>query len=286
MSAESFRSEKSIFDYINIHFFLIDFYKVRKNESSSFSYEKWARQLGFKNKTILRLILQKKRNITLKSKSAFVEFFKFNQSEEEYFDALINYSQTKTASEKNLYGSLLIKLQRQNNIQNLTELKPEVIFDVYSPIILTIVNSSKAPLTVKDITKYCDLDEIKIENILTQLIGYNLISKNEKLYFSTLEAFSIKDHYGHPNLKKFYTFWLEKAQEAMNLPYDSRRFRSLQIALNQNEFEQIIDKSNEFATAVLSMSQQNSIEDRRLYLMNTMLFPVSTNNLLISKIES
>jgi len=264
----------TIFDYMSVQLFLQDVYRMQKQMSPRFSYSSWATQLGFKNKTILRLIIQNKRSITQKSLVAFKKFFNFNNLESEYFENLIAYSQAKSDLQKKIYGSALIKLQRQNMEQIQLFAESGILSDVYSPIVFTILSSSPEPMTLEHLKKYCSLDDQRIKTILIKLIEYKLVIKIENAYSTIVDTFNVPDQYAHPQLQNYYEYWLKKSTEAIKLPYDSRRFRSLQIALTQDEFNEIVKKTNDFALTLLSMTQNNSIENRKVYLMNTALFPV------------
>lgn len=264
----------SIFDYMDVHLFLKDYYDLQKIKNKKFSYATWAADLGFTNKTILRMMLQKKRTISVKSMAALVNNLNFTELEIRYFETLVHSAQAKNSTQKQAYGAALVKIQRETFTQKVLEMDSGVLFDVYGPIILTIINSADKALNISEIQSHCGLELNQIEKILSQFVSSKLIKVSGDLYSAQHSAFKIQDHHLHPNLQNYYKFWREKSSTAIALPFEIRRFRSLQIALTEDEFNQIVQKTNEFATMLLSMVQTNSIEDRKLYLLNTALFPV------------
>lgn len=271
---EETQSKISLFEYMDVHLFLQNYYKIQKTINARFSYTKWAEQLGLTNKTILRMMLQKKRSISPKSVSAFQINLNLNEFEKSYFETLVHYSQAKNSLQKQAYGSVLIKIQRQNFNQQIFSADGGILFDVYGPLVLTIINSVEKPISVYEIQQHCGLEDSKLTALLDRLTEAKMISCDSNLYFSSYSTFKIPDQFAHPDLKAFYKYWFKKASEAINLPFEVRRFRSLQIALTQDEFDEVVQHTNEFATGLLSKVQNHSMDDRKLYLLNTALFPI------------
>lgn len=266
----------SVFEYMDISLFLQSYYNQKKISDPQFTYSLWARQIGFKNKTILRMILQKKRTISTNSLAAFQTYFNFCEIERNYFEALVHYSQSKNSAVKQTYGSLLIKIQRQNFHQKIFESSGDsgLLFDVYSSILYTIISSAESPISIENIQKHCGLTQERIGSLIHKLMNFDLIVSTPDGYTTKHKSFKIADSFQNKNMKNYYKFWLEKSSEAIELPFEVRRFRSLQIALTESEFNEIVQKTNDFASQLLSHVQTNSIEDRKLYLLNTALFPV------------
>lgn len=264
----------SIFDYMNPHDFLKDFYDQQKQIDPEFSYTSWAKAIGFSNKTILRLIVYKKRRITDTSAKLITQYFNFEHTEHQYFKLLISYSECKTIHLKKQLSIELIKMQRELSVKKYQLINTEALFDVYSPVILTIINTAHAPMTAIDIQKFCPLNENKINDILGKLANLDVLTKIEDSYFRKSQSFKIPDQSQNLNLKKYYEFWLEKSAQAINAPYEQRRYRSLQLPLSQNEFEKIVSKTNEFALSLLADVENNDLTDRKIYMFNTAVFPV------------
>ncbi|MBN21710.1 MAG: hypothetical protein CL678_10525 [Bdellovibrionaceae bacterium] len=62
----------SVLQYVDVHEFLKDVYQFRKNKELDFSYLTWSKELGFKSRTFLQLVVTGKRKITDKSLSSFI----------------------------------------------------------------------------------------------------------------------------------------------------------------------------------------------------------------------
>lgn len=265
----------SIFDYMEVQHFLQDVYLFNKKRDKNFSYAFWAHKLGFSNKTLLRLILQGQRKISLTSRKAFKDFLKLEGLESEYFDALIDYSQAPSSSQKQALGTRLLQLQRRNFVQPEISAELSVVKDVYGPLLLTLISSTEEPFTLQDLQIQLGLEKERLILILKSLEQDGLIQSQDTKFVATHATFKVADTPGHQALRNYYQHWIQKSAEAIHLPFAERRFRSLQILLSEEEFADLNRSFQEFVLANLSRFQHNTTRDRRLYLLNSTLFPVT-----------
>jgi len=54
----------NIYDYVNYRDFLRDFYREKKTENPSFSYQQFARSAGFGSKSFLPHVIEGKKNLS------------------------------------------------------------------------------------------------------------------------------------------------------------------------------------------------------------------------------
>jgi len=256
------------------HEFLKDFYNYKKGINPKFSYASWAKDIGFANKTLLRMIVYKKRKLTNNTTRLITEYFNFEYDEHIYFKLLISYADCKVISLKKQISIELIKMQRELSAKNNLFLDTKLLFDVYSPVILTIINTAENALTVLDIQKLCSLSENKISEILEKLYHLNLIFKNDIGYSRKSQSFKVPDCPQNLNLKSYYEYWFSKSIQAIQSPFEQRRYRSLQLPLSQDEFNMIIKKTNEFTLSLLAEVEKNNLTERKIYMFNTALFPI------------
>ena len=267
-------SDICIFDFLDVIHFLNTFFEIKKNENPSFSQNSWAKEIGFSNKTILRLVLIRKRKITPRSMALFKKDFKFNQKQENYFDLLVAYSNANEEVQRQALSKLILKSQRENFTSENLSSDNFVLNPVYSSIILTIINSSLSALNLTEVSRHCGLAPENTRLILDDLTQAELINSSNGTYSAKMNSFKIQDEQYSQNLKQYYQHWLKKSAEAINLPFKERRFRSLQLAVNEDEFQKIVELSNEFSNQVLGYTQNNNLDDRKIYLFNTSFFPV------------
>jgi uncharacterized protein (TIGR02147 family) len=259
---------------MDVRLFLQDFYRLRKEQDPEYSYNRWASEVGFSNKTLLRLILQGKRKITIKSTSAFKNFFQFDDLEKDYFDVLVEYSQAKGGQQRKALGARLLELNRQKFAQKIVSAGGGILKDCYGPLVVTVISSSEEPISCDEVAIYLDLEADHTQVILDGLVKAGLIVAKKGLYVANQSTFKIADQFNNAELKNYYRYWLGQSVTAIDLPVAVRRFRSLKIVLSAEEYDEVVERLNEFSLTLLTRFEKNSIRDRNLYLINTAIFPV------------
>ncbi|MDG0817717.1 TIGR02147 family protein [Bdellovibrio svalbardensis] len=270
---------KSVYDYMDARLFLQDLYRFRKEVNPKFSYASWAADLGFSNKTLIRLILLGKRRISKKSLWALIKNISLSPLEAEYFEILVEYSQCRSNHEKQGLGNRLIAALRKNINQSLLHPDCGILKNVYGPLVMTLISSSSLPITVKKMAELLEQDEKIIHSIVNDLSQASLILSDGEGYIAAHAMFKINDQYGNYSLAEFYKYWFQATPKAIELPPETRRFRSLQIALSQEEFDEVVNLFNDFVANIVCRFEKNMIEERRLYMFNNAMFPVSHKSL-------
>lgn len=267
-------NKPTVFDYMNINLYLQDFYQFQKSIDSQFSYEFWSRQLGFSNKTLLRMIVMGKRRLTSDSKEKFYRVLDLNSLEKEYFDALTDYCQAQTAKQRQAMGTRLIQVQRMTFVQTEYTADSGILKSVYGPIIMTILCSAENGISSFELATLLNVEKSQIMTVLTELESMGAAVKTSDVYKANQSSFKVPELFNNQNLKDFYKFWIGKSITAIDLPVEIRRFRSLQIPLSQDEFDEVVKTINDFAMTLLSRFDKNTIDSRKLYLINSAIFPV------------
>lgn len=80
---------------------------------------------------------------------------------------------------------------------------------------------------------------------------------------------------GSDGLRKYYEHWIDRSKSSIDLPFEVRRYRSLMVALDRDEFEKLVEKINAFALELLSQHHSGEITGKDLYMLNAALFPVA-----------
>ncbi len=148
-------------------------------------------------------------------------------------------------------------------------------FDVYGPIILTLLTFKDFVPTLFSLSEFLQLNKERVEIIMKSFIEKNIISVEEGKYALNAEAFRIFDSPNFKSLIDFHRYWLDKAKDAFSLDYGLRRARSLKFALSESDFQQAVQKINDFAFSILSDFHTNDLNNKRLYMFESVLFPIS-----------
>lgn len=282
----SSNEKPSIYNFLDIIHYLDGYFKWRKNHNGKFTYSEWCKELNLGNKTTLRFILQRKRPISKATANAFKIQLGLELAEEYYFDYLLMYSQPKSEAERNAAGTKLIDIQR--HFFKADEYDANILCkDALGPVILTLIMFKDFQATEKNIAKLLNVDLAKIKNILKSYLDAQIIQIDEfGVYLIQSNSIKVSDKPNAESLKNFHRYWLNKSQESLELDFKLRRFRALNFALTEDEFNDFVERINDFALSVLSKFNNPYITGRRMYMLETVLFPTTevvseTNSLRI-----
>lgn len=268
-------TQPDLYDYLEIAQFLEDVFAFRKATEAGFSYSVWASELGLSNKTVLRFILKKERRISTKSVNLFVRNLKLSPADATYFEVLVSYSQAKSKTDKQSFGASLIKLQR-HRYQPL-EIEPnKELQSAISPVVLSLLAFKDVLGSVAELSGLLQLEDSVVADALNELEAQGIVQKDAIGLFKFDQAgFKIPDRPGDIKLRHYHEYWLGRAKLAISLDPKIRKFRALKFALNEEEFLSVLERINEFAISILSNYNPKNLENRRLYMLETLLFPVA-----------
>jgi uncharacterized protein (TIGR02147 family) len=91
-----------VFEYDQSHRFLLDSVEYLQKHSPGFSIRKWASDMGMHSHSLVVMILQKKRNLTLKQVPAFSKGLKLSTPERMYFQGLVQLDSARSPEERDL----------------------------------------------------------------------------------------------------------------------------------------------------------------------------------------
>ena len=250
------------------------YHNWRKATNIDFTYTQWCTELNLGSKTTLRFLLQRKRRIS----SAVAKALKYNLSldlnEQEYFEYLLIFSQPKSPAERTSAGAKLIQLQRRLFHQK--EFDESIAsIDAVGPIILTLLTFKDFHATELTIADFLNISLKDVYRIMQFYVDQGKVRFQNNTYSIDVDSFKVKDLPNSKSLEHFHKYWLDQSQKAFLLDFKLRRFRSLNFALSEEEFQSCLEKINDFAFSILSQHNNTHLEGRRLYMFESVLFPVS-----------
>lgn len=264
----------SVFEFLDAAQFLKSYFDYRKLLNPKFSLAAWSDEIGIGSKVTLRFILKKQRSISERTACVFKSNLKMTADEGLYFDNLIAYSQAKTVSQRQAFGSALLKFHK-NNIDQKELPSEKASHHAFGPLILTLLTFNDLKKDAVTLAHFLMIDRSEVEQIMNQLVTDGLVLKNSDHTY--LPAFS-ENKFRIPDnaaLKSYYEYWIDRSKQALALPKETRSYRSLKFALTPDEYTEAVQKLNEYALGLLSRFQSNEFSARQLYMFESALFPVS-----------
>lgn len=270
--------------YLNPNEFLSDYYHSRKKINPGFSYQAWAVELSLRNRSYLRLVILGKKRITTNFIEGFRTSTAFDTDEKNYFVLLVRYHQAVDVSEKNLALNQMNKIIRARNPIESIELESNLVARPIFVRLLTILGFDDVMTTQKNLAELLNVETDEIGELLGKLESLKLaerrIENQSEIWKATKREFKITEHIGDNGLIRFHELSLSDAQKAMNGDFQSRRCRSLILAMSNDQLEDFKQRLNDFALSTFAAYASDSYSGKRLFQINFNFHPIAAEQSL------
>lgn len=270
-----------IYEYLDYRKLLRDLYEENKKEKPFFSYRYIAQKVGFSSPGFLTNILNGKRNISQETAFQFARLFKFNKTQTEYFDLLVQYNQAKNHDRQRHYFEKILSSKRSK-----VRVVDATLYEFYSKWFYTAVREVlnvyyfygntdsdykelgrriAPPIPASDAKKAIVFLE-KSDFIKRAPEGHYV--QSEPFISTGYEAKSLAVH-------NFIKATADLAKEAIDrFPRDRRRMATLTVGLSKEGFEAVEEKLKAFNREVFEIVKADTGRDT-IYHFNFHIFPIS-----------
>lgn len=278
-------SKPNLFLYQNVFLFLQDYYNYRRQQDKLFSYQIWCKELKFTNRSYLRLVTFGKRPVSEKLCSLFVIHFNFSAQETDFFTALVHFTQCKDADQRKLFAKQLLSFSQIGESVLETQKHFDFLSNSILPKLQTLLSFEDIQKTATTLAQLLDISETELVQNLTVLEKIGLVTKatdkNAQVVWQSLhKAWKVPESAQALGHQEFYRNSLKEAEQAIQLPFSDRRFRSLFWAMNEKEFNAFLKDFEIFVREQMNKHNVDHLNDRRLFQMNFNFFSVSKPNLM------
>lgn len=263
-------------NYLDVHQYLKDYYFYRKTLRRTFTYEVWSREIGVRDRSYLRAVVLGIRPLNDQLIEAIKKKLFKNERDQNHFRILAYYSQAKSKEQKNIFGQEL--LQYCNEELQQAEIKDnyEFLSNPLVPRLQTLVSYEDCPTSMKDLAECLKTDEGEIKAALETLERLELIQKApNSVYKAKNSAFKVDDVFMSVGLRVFYENSFEDARKAIDLPKADRRFKTYYIAMNDQEFAEILEEFHVFMRAQMQKRNYQEVAGRKLFQLQMSAFAAS-----------
>ncbi|WP_168196404.1 TIGR02147 family protein [Bdellovibrio sp. NC01] len=275
----------SVTEYLSVHHYLNDLYKYRKQTEPDFSYELWAQELDFKNRSFLRQIVTGRRGLTSDTAKQLAVRLNFQGIERQYFDLLVQYSRARSLEKQSLLGRELMSLLKSEHSQQEIEDYCEFVSATLYPKLQTLLSFKDVRKTPEHLAPLLRKSPEEITNALKILERINLATQeDDEEWKSVPKSFKVPEAIGDRNLLEYHALSLREAIEARSLPKEQRRYLSLILPLNQQDFAAFWEEFNKFKKDMIRKFDVEDLRDRQLFQMNLNIYAVS-EEMVDSKID-
>ncbi len=129
-------------NYYDYREYLKDLFEWNKKSKTVFSHRYIVQKAGYKSPTVLKDVIDGKKNLTLVSAERFAKAFKLDATDTEYFLLLLKFNTAVTTGEKDNYFSKLTDLRKNSSHRKIQPDEYEILDDWWT---LTIREALSLP---------------------------------------------------------------------------------------------------------------------------------------------
>lgn len=265
----------NIFDYTNYREALSDFYSWKKSTDPKMSHRYIAQRTGF-SVGVFSHVVRGKSNIAPDKIIRYAKLMKLSKKENEYFEALVLYEQTKESDRKQ---QLFEKIMRLNK----GDIKP-LSFDYYEfynkwyySVIREVLDCTHFKNDYARLAKRLrpEITATQAEEAIMLLERLGMIQRDEYGLYRKVDAFVYAGSEEHSfMLKNFVTEMIELGKSSIETPKDERFISWQTISVNSDYYAELVEEVQDFQKRLVAIAEKSKDEDS-VYQINMQLFPLT-----------
>lgn len=264
--------------YQHAHEFLRDSWEQKRRKNPSFSLRSWAKQLGMASHAPLNLMLNGKRTIAKKHIPALIKSLGLAPKEGLYLETLIEYNQSRTAIEKELYFSRLRDLTpseplQTHEMQTLKLVSDPLHFQIlemtqladFEPSPAWIQSRLRVPATTRE-----------IEEAIDRLLKLELLQKEGNGYKKTHRFVTNKPDVADLGAQAYHRAVSALAAELIaQVPVTEREYNGYTMSIKRESLPRAKLAIREFALRFIKEFTVTADDGEDTYQFNLQFFPIT-----------
>lgn len=273
--------EVQVTDYLDYRDYLQELYQRAKQETSPYSYQLFAEDLGFSATNVLRLVIAKKRRLATKSAQTIVESLELRRQHRKYFLSLVQYSNARGQAHKERLFLKMVQAKQEDILSHRDRERLDYCSEWYHPVmreLLRLEGSTSAEALAAKIYPHVSADKIRRSLALLESLG--LIGRNP----GTGELQQIQGSpiiwpsdatAGQLAITQYHQSFLDVAKEAVTVvPAHQREFNAITVGLSRETFTVLIGKIQALCAEAMALENQSDSPECVAQL-NIQLFSLS-----------
>ncbi len=270
-------NEPSIYNFIDYRKFLAAYFTVKKREKPYFSHRYFCKEAGFKTPSVIKLVIDGKRNLTRTSLIKVSRAIGFSKSEHAYFETLVLYNKAREADEKRDYLFRLAQLRGLTPPALIEHSKHAFYREWYHTVVrecLEIACLSQSPEALAQ-RIWPRISSDKIKDSIRLLENLGLIAKNKKgKYHLQNQTITTEDELDSEFVAHFNREMIRIAlQASLIFPRQKREISGVTLRISKESFKEIKKRIAIFKKELLYLAIKDKDSDW-IYQLNFQLFPL------------
>jgi uncharacterized protein (TIGR02147 family) len=230
-------TKTSVFQYRSASRFLLDRVVERQKADRRFSIRKWAKEMGFPSHSLLAMVLQGKRSLTLKQVPYLARGLGLSTPEKLFFQGLIQVENARTSEEKEWCETWLSELRPKTVANDYVREIDEylTIANWIHPALLALSDTRESFRDADEAIRKLELDasNVEIRAAIERLSALGLLRKDSSgIYRATCERMTSRDDVANRGVREYHkqcaTLAAERVEQQDVL---EREFQSMAIAI-------------------------------------------------------
>lgn len=267
----------NIFNYQNFRLFLGDYLSYKKEQDKSFSQRAILRQMKISSTGFLANVISGRNNLTTEQTKSLAAILKLKKLEQEYFKALVPFTQAKTIEDKNKFFEKMTKVYK-SKFRTLSPKQLSLFADWNYAIVREILSLTEFKGDFKALGKMVKpkINEATAKKAVEELEKIGLIKKDaEGIYRQYPGTVATVDEVKSLYVSNFLLDTMENAQRSLDITEAAERdISALTLRVSENKMKEIKAEIKMFRKRLLQITENDSKKDR-VYQCNINFFPAS-----------
>jgi uncharacterized protein (TIGR02147 family) len=267
---------KKVFEYFDYQIFLHDFYEEKKKENACISYRYLGAKLHLDPGFLLKVI-QGKQHLAQKSIPHLCDFFKFSEREKEYFQLLVCYNKSKSATDIKLYFEKLVQL-KDTRAKSLQASQYAFYQKWYHSAIHALLSIHPFNSNYKHLASLLTpaISAAQARESIRLLARLGIVQRDEAGIYRPRHAFlTTGEKWQSVAIHQFQKENLRLSAEALeHQPKEIRDISTATVALSSKDLPEIRERIRQLRQAILTLENENKPDI--VFQINIQAFPVTS----------
>jgi uncharacterized protein (TIGR02147 family) len=270
------KAARSVFEYDNYREFLKDSYNSLKEQDAKYSFRFFSKLAGFKSSSVLKMIMDGKRNMGSRCIDQFAQALKLSADESSFFRILVLFNQAKTVDEKQGYAQALMHFNDFKKSHPLTESQYNFYAFWYMPVIWELAGIPGFQDDPEWVAKRIlpNITTSQAKKALAELVQLGLLvpAKNGML-IKAKASLRTTDEVASSAIAQWHREMIKRAAESIDLiSREKRDISSITCSMSLHTAKTIKEKIQVFRKELMDIATQDP-SPNMVYQLNFQFFP-------------
>lgn len=226
----------------------------------------------------MKMIVSQKRRITTDFVDNFSKFVGFTAEEKNYFSLLVAHGQAESDQEKEIFLNKIFEYRgRARHTVTIAE-TDEFLLNPLLAQLQVLLSFRDIQQTPAKLGQLLNIPEDQTRPLLKTLERLGLAQEfmeNGSVWKPVEKSFTVPPNPGSAALTAYHNQAALEAIRAQDLPVDLRKFKSILLPLNEQDFKEFFVEIETTIKRVLAKYDKDEFQNCRLYKVNFNAYPVT-----------